>query len=105
MLRIDFEIEGYRVFDCESAPRALDLLNDEKIDVVITDFRMPGMTGYELLVAIRSEISKKHPEVIIISGFADCTDEKAQAAGAAALLPKPIEFEKLLALTRTLAFG
>ena len=52
-----------------SGPRALDLMNQAPFDVVISDMRMPGMNGAELL----TEVLKKFPKTVrlILSGHAD----------------------------------
>ncbi|MGD9006781.1 MAG: response regulator [Desulfobacteraceae bacterium] len=58
----------YHVLAVESAEKALQLLEDESVDVVISDERMPGMQGSEFLTIVRN----KYPEVvrIILTGHA-----------------------------------
>ena len=58
----------YRVLTAESAEQALQMLQDETVDVVISDERMPGMQGSEFLKIVRS----KYPETvrIILTGHA-----------------------------------
>ncbi len=53
----------------ESGPRALELMNQQPFDVVVTDMRMPGMNGAELL----NEVMKRYPRTIriVLSGHAD----------------------------------
>ena len=50
-------------------PRALEILEREAFDAVVTDMRMPGMDGAELL----DEVKRRHPHVvrIVLSGQAD----------------------------------
>jgi PAS domain S-box-containing protein len=61
---------GYRVIDVESAHEALRRLEEEvSVDVVVTDHLMPGMTGTELVAAIRHR--RPHLPVLLISGYAD----------------------------------
>ena len=45
---------GYQVETCESASLAMELITKNNYDLVITDWRMPGMDGMELLSRIRS---------------------------------------------------
>ena len=63
-----FSREHYDVFGAESASEALDLLEREPVDVVISDELMPGMSGSEFLVLVR----KKYPDTIriILTGHA-----------------------------------
>lgn len=59
----------YQVFVANSGIEALKLLDENKIDVVVSDQRMPGMLGNELL----KEVRKKHPKVmrLLLTGFVD----------------------------------
>jgi CheY-like chemotaxis protein len=60
---------GYEVIEAASAREALDYLDHNLVDYVVTDHLMPGMTGTELARTLRVE----HPEVktLIVSGYAD----------------------------------
>jgi signal transduction histidine kinase len=65
---------GHSVIRAESASRALELLSSRpSIDVVITDYAMPGMTGSELA----AEIRRVRPElpVVIATGYSDAPEE------------------------------
>lgn len=59
----------YEVFTAGSGEEALEILADEKIDLVITDMRMPVMDGYQLL----EKIKELHPNTlrIILSGYSE----------------------------------
>lgn len=59
----------YNVFTAISGEAALKLLETQPVEVIITDQRMPGMTGVELL----GQIVEKYPEPmrILLTGFAD----------------------------------
>lgn len=60
---------GYSTFSCGSAGEALDVLQKNNVDVVLTDIMMPEMSGIELLERIHS-IDPDIP-VILVTGFAD----------------------------------
>ena len=90
-------------FDAEQFDSAESLLESEPLDrlnCLIIDYRMSGMTGLELLRKLRETTSAL--PVIVLSGFltaADVTD--LTNAGAAAILDKPVKTDELLAvLTR-----
>src|SRR5262245_37814840 len=55
-----------------SGPAALERLAEQTFDVIVSDMRMPGMTGAQLL----TEVSQRHPHIvrIILSGQADQED-------------------------------
>ncbi len=59
----------YKVFTANSGAEALEILATEQIPVVLSDFRMPAMTGGELL----AEVKQRYPDVVglVLSGYAD----------------------------------
>ena len=69
VVRRQLEIAGYHVIVADSGPAALVLLAGHDVGVVISDQRMPEMTGTELLTRVKD----LHPETvrIILSGFAE----------------------------------
>lgn len=64
-----FRPHGYRIFTAESGRAALDILAQESIDLVVSDMRMPEMTGAQILEEVRS----RWPETvrILLTGYAD----------------------------------
>ena len=60
---------GHEVCEASSASEALDLLKTRRVDIVLTDQAMPGMTGTELA----REVSHSYPEtpVVLVTGYAD----------------------------------
>ncbi|MGD9364080.1 MAG: ATPase, T2SS/T4P/T4SS family [Desulfobacteraceae bacterium] len=68
MLRI-FRQENYGLLTAESAPQALSVMAENPVQVVISDHRMPGMNGTDLL----REVKKRYPATIriMLTGYAD----------------------------------
>ncbi len=88
--------EGYEVFTADSGIAGLPIVRDTDIDLVVSDMKMPGMDGIELLAQIK-EFNPYLP-VILITAFAEV--EKAVEAmklGAFTYLAKPFSNEQLLA--------
>ncbi|UBM63496.1 sigma-54 dependent transcriptional regulator [Candidatus Sulfidibacterium hydrothermale] len=89
----------YRVFTAGSGVEAMKILNNEMIDLVFTDFRMPDMNGLEVVKAIKAF----NPEipVIVITAFSD-TEEAVNVMkeGAFDYLPKPVDLDELEILVR-----
>jgi DNA-binding NtrC family response regulator len=86
---------GAAVAGAASGESALAWLADHEVDLVLTDVRMPGLSGLDLLREIRARWN--HAEVVLISGFG--TIETAVAclqAGAAHFLAKPFDNAALL---------
>lgn len=65
---------GFEIFPAHNADEALRILSQEKVDLVLTDFNMPGISGLELI----SQIRTRWPDVkcILASGYLDETVEK-----------------------------
>lgn len=61
--------EGYEMISFTDAAQALEYLEENQVDIIISDHRMPDMTGLEFLIQVR----KKHPNVIriLLTGYAD----------------------------------
>ena len=59
--------QGYEVVKAGSGKEALQLLENQEFDLVLTDQMMPGMTGTELTKAVK--MSRPNMPVIIISGM------------------------------------
>ncbi|WP_141733490.1 response regulator [Oligoflexus tunisiensis] len=95
ILQFDLEDSGYRVYTACRAADALDILQKQTIDLIVSDIRMPGGDGVHLL----HEVRKKHfeqPPVIFVSGFADVTIAEAFHQGVVGFITKPLSFETLL---------
>ncbi len=90
----DFEVETARNFE-----EALSRLNDAEFDLVLTDMRLPGRSGIDLLRLIK----EKNPElpVIMITAYGSIENAvEAMKAGAANYLTKPVELDEMLAVIR-----
>ncbi len=94
--------EGYEVETAADAFKALGKLDAFTPDVVVTDLKMPGMDGIELVKKVRAQ--DEPPAVVVMTAFgAVHSAVDAMRAGAADYLTKPINFEELLViLTRVL---
>jgi DNA-binding response OmpR family regulator len=88
---------GYCVRAAENVARAVELMNELRPDVVLTDLWMPGLSGVELVAHVR--VLHKTLPVIMLSGNAtDADQERALRAGASLMLQKPVRLEQLMTL-------
>nr|MBN2278203.1 response regulator [candidate division Zixibacteria bacterium] len=87
------EMRDYDVLTADSGYKALDLLNNSKADIIITDVRMPGMTGEDLLTAVKNRFP--HIPVLLMTGYSNMNAQEAQKSGAAAFISKPFRYEEL----------
>jgi two-component system C4-dicarboxylate transport response regulator DctD len=89
-------VAGYRTVTASSAEEARVLIRDGECAAVITDFRLPGKSGADLIRDLR-EASLDVP-VIVMSAYADA----AAIAGALHVLAKPVDIDRLLAIVAAL---
>ena len=95
-LVFDFKRKGFNVLDAGNGADAFELVKKNKIDVVLTDVRMPGGDGVELLDRVKAQ-NPAIPVVMFITGFADLTLEDAYDKGADAVFAKPFDRKALMA--------
>lgn len=91
---------GYQVIQAPNGQEALDLLKHdaERIELVLLDWNMPVLNGYETLVAIRNMKSCNHIKILMVSTESeDDFIDRALEAGANGYLPKPFTVEELTA--------
>ena len=87
--------EGYKVVSSRNGADALQMIEKDHFDVLITDIKMPGMSGIELL----DKVIGHHPEteVIIITGFGSISSAvEAMKKGAVDYITKPFDLDELL---------
>src|SRR5947207_5394438 len=84
--------EGHRCRSARNAAEALEILKQEEFEVVISDLRMPGMSGMELLRIVRSEYP--HITFLVATGVDDVrVGVAAMKEGAADYLLKPFQLD------------
>jgi DNA-binding NtrC family response regulator len=93
-LRRILEKEGYRVAAFSSPRRALDHLEKSVCDLVISDVKMPGMSGFDFMTRVRGRFADI--EFILITGYANLDDAvRATKEGAFYYLAKPFTPDQL----------
>ena len=95
MLRLLLTTYGYTVLTAESGEKGLDLFLDEEPGIILTDVRMPGMDGIEVLRQIKGHGA--NAEVIVVTGHGDMALAiQALQHGASDFINKPIQKQALL---------
>ncbi|MCF7797051.1 MAG: sigma-54 dependent transcriptional regulator [Lentisphaeria bacterium] len=96
LLQRNLTSKGYRVFIAEDVPSALKVLESTRIDLVLTDLKMPGISGLDLIRHIRENY--KNTEVMMITGYATVEGAvEAVKKGAEEYLAKPFTDQELFA--------
>lgn len=101
------EDAGYEVVVADSAEAALARIaagGAGEITALITDYRLPGLTGGELIAELRRR-GNPIPAVVMSAYTDDETIETARAAGAAEVLPKPVPLDRLMKLAEAMGEG
>lgn len=93
-LASELRLQGYHVHTASSGKDGLAIIKDNKVDILITDLRMPGMDGLELLsrtTAINNEL-----QAIVLTGYGDMQNAvEALNRGASGYMLKPPDLKEL----------
>lgn len=93
---------GYDVSIAQNGKEAFEILRNESFEIVITDWLMPIMDGFELTRTIRKEL-KEQPVVIVLTAVNSAEAKKgALFAGADEYIAKPVEKDTLLNTIETI---
>ncbi len=91
--------QGFETVPVSTGQRALEVLREQKIDMMISDVRMPGLSGLDTLRLARKEHSSF--PILLVTAYADVRDAVgAMRDGAVNYLSKPIDLDELLASVR-----
>ncbi|QAT82850.1 response regulator [Corallococcus coralloides] len=84
---------GYATIEAKNGREALDLLEDDIPGAVLLDLRMPVMSGWGLLDALKKMPRARNLPIIIISGYG--FEWEAELVGAAGYISKPVDLDKV----------
>jgi DNA-binding response OmpR family regulator len=94
--------EGYETSISEDGFHALDIIQKQKIDLVITDIMMPNISGLSLLNLLKQFYFNNIPVILISSLDQGDLILRSLGLGATDFLTKPIDFKKLSLLVKKL---
>ena len=95
LLRRALERAGYHVLTAASGRDALDMMSQGRVEVMLLDVKMPGLSGLDVLLQVHAE----HPEtaIIMVTGMADVnTGVEAMKMGAHGYVVKPFDLDDIL---------
>ncbi|HPJ97300.1 MAG TPA: sigma-54 dependent transcriptional regulator [Syntrophales bacterium] len=102
MLRDFLKSEGHAVMEAADGETALQHVRNHHFDLLLLDYRMPGMDGMDVLKAVKA-INPEIDVVIITAHGTIETAVEAMKAGALDYIMKPLEFDELLILVDRVA--
>ncbi len=99
LLNLFLTSQGLKTVVVDSGERALEVLRSQEINMMISDVRMPGISGLETLRQARQEHAQL--PILLVTAFTDVRDAvHAIRDGAVDYLAKPIDLDQLLAAVR-----
>jgi two-component system, NtrC family, response regulator AtoC len=103
LLEISLRQAGYRALSAGNGREALELIQQQQIDLVVSDLHMPGMSGLQLLEAIRKQYERL-PFIMVTAQGEIKTAVEAMKLGASDYILRPFELETLeIAIQKALA--
>ena len=104
LMKVELEVQGFSVLTATDGVQGLKLARETLPDMIISDVKMPGIDGYELIKMIRAIPELAGTPAIALTGFGMRTDiQKLRAAGFDACLAKPAETQDIILTIHELA--
>ena len=97
------EAERYRIVHAEDGDQAMQLVEEDEVDLVLSDVMMPGRSGFAVCRALKSNPDTRLIPVVLVTSLS-ASEERMQGieSGADDFLNKPVNKEELLARVRSL---
>jgi CheY-like chemotaxis protein len=90
LCRLNLEQHGHEVFEAGNGQEALRVVRERRPDLIVLDLMLPGVDGYGVLEALRSEGSTPGVKVLVLSAKSLQADrDRSRQLGAEAFLTKP----------------
>jgi two-component system, chemotaxis family, chemotaxis protein CheY len=104
MLMLTLSDAGFDVLQAVDGQDGLDVLGNDRVDVIITDINMPRMDGYEVIRQLRCNAVHKTTPILVLTTESDVDKRNlARDAGATGWMVKPFDPERLIATVRKVA--
>lgn len=97
LLKIELELEGYKIFAARNGEGGLKQIKMVKPDLIILDIMMPGMDGYEMMRILKADDMTKDISIVILTARIQEKDiQKGIKMGADLYITKPFDPTKLI---------
>ncbi len=97
LLKDELEEAGADVSEAHNGEMALEIIAKSKFDLIITDLRMPGRGGIEMIKSLHeSSIDRSNLKIIVVTGNIENSKEELKSYGVAEVFFKPINFRDFL---------
>lgn len=100
MLKVYIDSRGYKAITTHTAEEAINLLRDgqQKIDIILMDVMMPGMSGWTACKKIKQDPQRRNIPIILMSAWGlseDYNNKMAEESGTSYFISKPLNFDRL----------
>lgn len=96
LMRVVLKAKGYNVIEAATGEEALNILKNQKPDIILMDIQLPGIDGITLIKQIKETTALKDIPIIAVTAYAMKGDEeKIMEAGCDAYVSKPINTQEL----------
>lgn len=96
LMEEELQLVGHDTYKAFSGNEAINLLRNQNVDVIISDYKMPNGSGMELLNFVNRHISTNKPDFYFLSGQPEVTLDEMLSAGAKQLFLKPLNISELI---------
>lgn len=101
MVAFTLKQNGYTVVEAVDGREALNKLNSQKVDMLLTDLNMPNLDGIGLIKGVRSGTTNKFTPIIMLTTESqDSKKAEGKSAGATGWIVKPFKPEQLIAVVK-----
>ena len=105
MIRFALAQQPYRIIEASDGVDALKCMQENQVDLVITDLKMPNMDGFDLIRHLRGDEKTELLPIIMLTGESDDKmREEARNAGVSAFIVKPFVPEQISGLIQSIFF-
>jgi two-component system, chemotaxis family, chemotaxis protein CheY len=106
LLKIYLMARAFEYVEAESAEAAIKVLDEQQVDLILTDFHMDGMNGADFAATVRAHRNAKVSKIpiLMMTGDANAAEvrNKGQKAGINAFVRKPVSCAQLMTLVDTI---
>ncbi|HCR85480.1 MAG TPA: response regulator [Alphaproteobacteria bacterium] len=96
MIKVTMDAMGFDCMSAQDGEKALTILGERTVDIIVTDINMPNMDGIQLIKELRASNNAKFtPILVITTEGGDNTKQAGKAAGASGWIVKPFKPETL----------
>ncbi len=96
LMRVVLKAKGYNVIEATTGEEALNLLKNQKPNIILMDIQLPGIDGLTLIKQIKADSVTKEIPIIAVTAYAMKGDEqKILDTGCEAYMSKPIDTHEL----------